>query len=163
MALRSLGQDYYLVPHELKTMFVNGTAHGIGMLQADPTNQTGYEPMFLHSNVVKWGIRAFYCVKCSSNPIDGVASSAFENVDSSINLHLKEHSRIFKIKDMESMGIDPEPLIWRSMEHTACRSVWKDDGLCARTRDHMEKTFGNRFRIGLVDGLLGYVDRVCIE
>ena len=64
MALRSLGQDSYLVPHELKTMFVNGTAHGIGMLQADPTNQNGYEPMFLHSNVVKWGIRDFYCVKC---------------------------------------------------------------------------------------------------
>lgn len=163
MALRSLGQEYYLVPHDLKTMFVNGTSHGIGMLQADPTNQTAYEPMFLHSNVVKWGIRNFYCNECSSDPIDAVAASAIEKESSSINLHLREHYRIFKVGDMQSMNIDPEPLIWKSMEHTACRSVWKDDGLCDRTRDHMEKTFGHKFRLGLIDGLLGNIDRVCIE
>lgn len=163
MALRSLRQDYYLVPHFLKTLFVNGTSHGIGMLQADPTNQTGYEPMFLHSNVVKWGIRNFFCIGCSSDRIDPVAASAFEKDESSIHLHLKEHYRIFKVEDLKSMGIDPEPLIWRSMEHTACRSVWRDDGLCTRTREHMEKTFGNKFRIGLIDALLGRVDQVCIE
>ena len=162
MALRSMGQNYYLVPHDLKTMFVNGTSHGIGMLQADPTNQTGYEPMFLHSNVVKWGIRDFYCTGCSSDPVDAVAASAFEKSESSINLHLKEHYRIFKVGDMKSLNIDPEPLIWKSMEHTACRSVWKDDGLCSRTREHMEKTFGHKFRVGLIDGLLGNVDRVCV-
>lgn len=163
MALRSLGQEYYVVPHDLKTMFVNGTAHGIGMLQADPTNQTGYEPMFLHSNVVKWGIRAFYCVGCSSGSIDAVSASAFENADSSIHVHLKEHHRIFKVEDMKPMGIDPEPMIWRSMEHTACRSVWKEEGLCKRTREHMEKTFGSKFSMGMIDGLLGYVDRMCID
>ena len=162
MALRSLRQEYYTVPHDLQTLFVNGTTHGIGMLQADPTNQTGYEPMFLHSNVVKWGVRAFLCVKCASDPIDAVALSALENPDSSIHQHLKEHHRIFKVEDMERLGIDPEPLIWKSMEHTACRSVWKDDGLCARTREHMQKTFGHQFRVGRIDALLGYRDRVCI-
>lgn len=161
MALRSLHQEYYMVPHDLKTLFVNGTVQGIGMLQADPTNQTNYQPMFLHSNVVKWGIRAFYCKGCGSDPIDPVAASAIEKSDSSINLHLKEHYRIFKIEDMKAMGIDPEPLIWKSMEHTACRSVWKDDGLCARTREHMEKTFGNQFRPNRIAGLLGY-DYVCV-
>lgn len=162
MALRSLRQEYYLVPHELKTLFVNGTSHGIGMLQADPTNQTTYEPMFLHSNVVKWGIRAFFCVGCSSDPVDAIDASAFEKSDSSIHLHLTEHYRIFKIEDMIALGIDPEPLIWKSMEHTACRSVWKDAGLCARTREHMEKTFGYKFRAGLIARLLHHKDRICI-
>ena len=162
MALRSLHQEYYTVPHDLKTLFVNGTTHGIGMLQADPNNQTGYEPMFLHSNVVKWGVRAFMCIGCASDPIDAISLSALENPESSIYRHLKEHYRIFKVEDMEPMGIDPEPLIWKSMEHTACRSVWKDNGLCTRTREHMEKTFGHQFRIGRIAGLLGYGDRVCI-
>lgn len=163
MALRSLRQKYYTVPFDLKTLFVNGTSHGIGMLQADPTNQTGYEPMFLHSNVVKWGVRAFMCVGCATDLADAVALSALENPESSINKHLKEHSRIFKVEDMESLGIDPEPLIWKSMEHTACRSVWKNQSICARTREHMEKTFGLQFRVGRIAGILGYEDQVCLS
>lgn len=162
MALRSLRQEYSLVPHDLKTLFANGTTQGIGMLQADPANQTSYEPMFLHSNVVKWGIRAFYCTKCGSDPVDAVKASALEKPESPIHIHLKEHYRIFKIEDMQAMGIDPEPLIWKSMEHTACRSVWKDDGLCARTRDHMEKTFGSKFQPNQIAALLGYGDPVCV-
>lgn len=161
MALRALRENYYTVPHELKTLFVNGTTHGIGMLQADPSNQTGYEPMFLHSNVVKWGIRSFMCTRCDSKSADSVALSVLENPESSIHQHLKEHHRIFKQADLEPMGIDPEPLIWRSMEHTACRSVWKEEGLCNRTREHMERTFGHQFRVGRIAGLLGY-QNVCI-
>lgn len=151
------------MPFDLKTLFVNGTTHGIGMLQADPTNQTGYEPMFLHSNIVKWGIRAFLCVGCASDPVDAITLSALEYPESSINKPLKEHSRIFKIEDMNTWGIDPEPLIWKSMEHTACRSVWKNATLCARTREHMEKTFGHEFRVGRIAGLLGCGDQVCIN
>ena len=162
MALRSLRQKYYQVPHDLKTLFVNGTSHGIGMLQADPTNQTGYEPMFLHSNIVKWGVRSFMCAGCGSDLTDAVSLSALEDPESSIHIHLKEHSRIFKVEDMEVLGIDPEPLIWKSMEHTACRSVWKNQQICARTREHMEKTFGYQFRVGRFAGILGYEDQVCL-
>lgn len=158
MALRALRQDYSIVPHELKTLFVKGTTHGIGMLQADPTNQTGYEPMFLHSNVIKWGIRSFMCTGCASETADSVALSVLEYPQSPIYKHLKEHHRIFNQADLEPLGIDPEPLIWRSMEHTACRSVWKDEGLCNRTREHMEQTFGHQFRVGRLAGLLGYQD-----
>ena len=151
-----------MVPHKLKTLFVNGTQHGIGMLQADPTNQTAYEPMFLHSNMIKWSIREFLCVGCSSDPVDAVATSALEKPESSINKHLKEHRRIFNIQDMQEMQIDPEPLIWKSMEHTACRSVWKDPDLCARTREHMTFTFGYQFRASRIATLLGYGDQVCV-
>ena len=161
VALRSLRQEFYTVPHDLKTLFVNGTTHGIGMLQADPTDQAKYEPMFLHSNIVKWGIRAFFCIGCASDDSDTVTISALERLESPINLHLKEHHRIFKEEDMKLLGIDPEPLIWKSMEFTACQSVWKDASLCERTREHMEKTFGTRFQVGRIADLLGYSDRVC--
>ncbi len=162
MALRALRQEFYTVPHSLKTLFVSGTSHGIGMLQADPTNQMDYEPMFLHSNVIKWGIRSFMCLGCTSGTDDSASLSVLEYPESSIHKHLKEHSRIFKLEDLEPMGIDPEPLIWRSMEHTACRSVWKEAGLCDRTRVHMEKTFGHQFRVRRIAGLLGHQDRICI-
>ena len=162
VALQALHEEFYLVPHKLKTMFVDGTAHGIGMLQADPTNQTGYEPMFLHSNVIKWGIRDFLCVKCSPGTEEKAKVTAVEDKGSSINSHLREHRRIFKTEDTRELGIDPEPLMWKSMEHTACRSVWREDDLCARTRQHMDKTFGYRFETGRIAKLLGFRESVCI-
>ena len=163
IALRSLRQDYHMVPHTLKTLFVNGTSHGIGMLQADPTNDTAYEPMFLHSNIIKWSIREFMCLGCSSDSSDPVALSAIENPESAINRHLKEHRRIFKIEDMQAMSIDPEPLIWKSLEHTACRSVWRSRGLCHRARQHMTQTFGYQFRRGWFASFLGPEEQMCYQ
>lgn len=164
IALRALREEFYMVPHQLRTLFVNGTTHGIGMLQGDPTNPIEYHPMFLHSNMIKWSIRNFMCLGCSFDKEDPVPMSFLEKPDSPINSHLKKHQRIFKLQDMQAMGIDPEPLIWKSMEHTACRSVWKEDGLCLRTRAHMTKTFGHRFESpGMVAGILGYGDRICIK
>jgi hypothetical protein len=91
------------------------------MLQADPTNQTGCAPLFLPSNVVRQGIRAFFCSdECASDASDAGAASAFECADSSINLHTREHHRIFKIEDLTPIDVDPESLIWKSMENTAC-------------------------------------------
>ncbi len=164
IALRALKENYYLVPHQLRTLFVNGTTVGIGMLQADPTNPTEYKPMFLHSNMIKWSIRNFLCIGCSDDKEDPVPMSFLEKPDAPINTHLKEHSSIFNKGEMNFMGIDPEPSIWKSMEHTACRSVWKDDGLCLRTRLHMSETFGHRFEPpGLIARVLGYGDRMCIK
>ena len=150
-----------MVPHQLRTLFVNGTDQGIGMLQGDPTNLDKYSPMFLHSNMIKWSIRNFMCLGC---PFDEVPMSFLERPDAPINAHLKKHQRIFNQEAMHFMGIDPEHLIWKSMEHTACRSVWKDNGLCVRTRAHMTETFGHRFEPpGLLARLLGYGDRICIK
>lgn len=164
IALRAMKEDFFMVPHQLRTLFVNGTTVGIGMLQADPTNPIEYAPMFLHSNMIKWSIRNFMCIGCSFDQEDPVPMSFLEKPDSPINTHLKQHSRIFKQEEMNFMGIDPEPLIWKSMEHTACRSVWKDDGLCRRTRLHMSETFGHRFEPpGVMARLLGYGDRICIK
>ena len=156
--------DYHTVPHPPRTLFVNGTEVGIGMLQADPTDDKIYSPMFLHSNVIKWSIRNFLCIGCQSDPEDPVPLSFLEKPDAPINTHLKEHWRIFKQEEMNYMGIDPEPLIWKSMEHTACRSVWKDEGLCTRTRLHMTETFGYRFEPpSALASIIGYGGRVCIK
>ena len=153
-----------MVPHQLKTLLVNGTDQGIGMLQADPTNRNDYVPMFLHSNIIKWSIRNFMCIGCAKDKTDPVPMSFLEKSDSAINPHLIGHERIFPLDDMQAMNIDPEPLIWKSMERTACRSVWKNESLCARTREHMSETFGHRFESpGMVAGVLGYGDHPCIK
>ena len=163
VALKSLREDYYMIPHELKTLFVNGTVEGIGMLQADPSNQKDYEPMFLHSNIIKWSPREFLCKGCASDKEDPVKSSFLEREDSSINRHLKEHRRIFNIEDMRKLNIDPEPLIWKSMEHSVCKGVWKDGEVCARVREHMANAFGYEFRSSRLFSLFGYGDQVCIS
>ena len=152
-----------MISHGLKTLFVNGTVEGIGMLQADPSNQKDYEPMFLHSNIIKWSPREFLCMGCSSDKHEPVEHSFLEREDSSINRHLKEHRRIFNIEDMRKLNIDPEPLIWKSMEHNACKSVWKNGDLCARVREHMSKAFGYEFRSGRMFSLFGHGDQVCIS
>ena len=153
-----------MVPHQLRTLFVNGTEQGIGMLQADPTNDEKYVAMFLHSNMIKWSIRDFLCVGCSYNQYEPPAVSAIEKPEYPINRHLTKHSRIFKEEDMQMLGIDPEPLIWRSMEHAACSSVWREADLCVRTRSHMSQTFGYHFQpAGKMGGLLGSRDQICIN
>ncbi|KAL8701268.1 MAG: hypothetical protein Q9224_000581 [Gallowayella concinna] len=161
LALQSLRENFYMVPHQLKTLFVNGTHHGIGMLQADPTKTAGYEPMFLHSNIIKWSIRRFFCSGCADDEEDPVALSAWEDPKSSIHPHLTKHHRIFPLEDMKSMQIDPEPLIWKSFEHVACRSVWQHAELCNRTRDHMEQTFAYEFPRSGVSPIVGGGDQIC--
>ena len=148
MALKSFHQDYQMMKNELKTLFVEGTVQGIGMLQADPSNLTDYHPMFLHCNVVKWSVRHFFCIGCAADSEMAVSKSFLENPDSEIHSHLTEHRRIFKVEDLAQWGIDPEPTIWKALEHTACRSVWRKRSLCHRVKDHMTKTFGFSFRSG---------------
>lgn len=161
-ALRSLRQSYHMMDTgELKTLFVDGTSQGIGMLQADPSNLTNYQPMFMHSNIVKWSVREFFCVGCASDAEEPISMSLLENPDSSINAHLKEHRRIFNVHDMEGWGIDPEPMMWRVMEQTACRSVWKNRKLCRRVRKHMEKAFGVTFRTGRMINSRGHGSQAC--
>ncbi|KAL8713231.1 MAG: hypothetical protein Q9220_002752 [cf. Caloplaca sp. 1 TL-2023] len=162
IALRSLRQDFYMVPHALKTLFVNGTGHGIGMLQADPSIRASYEPMFLHSNIVKWSVRGFLCIGCADDRNDPVAHSALEDPKSAIHSHLKEHRRIFPPDGMKAMNIDPEPLIWKSFEHVACRSVWQGEGLCNRTRVHMEQTFGYQFLKSKTSPIVGDGEQICL-
>ena len=161
MALEAMKEDYYEVPHTIDTLFVNGTIHGIGMIQADPANYTTRTPLFLHANIVKWSVRDFLCVGCPSEDPKSAGPSFLENPGSTIHSHLKEARRVYSTIQFEGSGLDPEPMLWKCMEHTACRSVWGNEQLCQQTRDHMAKTFGFQFKASHVATVTGFGELMC--
>ena len=162
MALKAYREPYHQVAHEIMTVFVSETLLGIGMIQSNPANLTHAEPLFLHSNIVKWSVGEFLCVGCPSSGTTIGSISALENPNSPINSHLREGKRIFSTTQLSEVGIDPEPLLWKCMEHTACRSVWGNAQLCTQTRNHMKKAFGFQFKSSQLMSLIGYGDRVCV-
>ncbi|MCJ1313714.1 hypothetical protein MMC25_007394 [Agyrium rufum] len=163
IALKAFREPYYQVPHDIITMFVDGTLLGIGMVQGDPTNTTANYPLFMHSNIVKWSVREFFCKTCPPRQKGGnTYNSLAENPDSYIYRHLREGKRIFNTNQIKDTGLDPEPVMWKSMEHTACRSVWGTKEICRKTREHMRRTFGTRFQSSWLATFFGYGDRVCI-
>ena len=163
MALEALHEPYYMVPHSLLVTFVNGTSWGEGMLQASPLNETAFELMFMHLNMVKWSVRKLLCIGCASDPLTPVERSALENTELPLAVHLREGTRILSSSNFDTAKIDPEALIWKVLEYNICRTAWRDAGLCARTREHMSKAFGYQFRAGRVATVLGYGDNVCIQ
>lgn len=164
LALKALKEDYYMVPFGLNTMFLHNTTTGVAMMQADPANQTGYEPLFLHTNIVKWNPREFLCIGCASDDEDPVEISDIEKEESFTRKSLLEHERIYDYGVPKKLGIDPEPLLWKSMEHNVCKSAWLNEDLCSRIREHMEHALGFRFRTRTVSRVFrdGYeVEEVC--
>lgn len=161
MALKALEEPYYQIHQEIVTVFVTGTVLGIGMVQADPTNETNSKPMFLHSNIIKWSMRDFNCLGCWALDAVGGSISHIENPSSPIQKLLLEHKRIFAEDQLIDMGMDPEPLIWKVMEQLACRSVWGNIQLCGQAREHMTTAFGYQFKASWMAKLLGYGDRIC--
>ena len=162
MALRATYEPWVQIAHPIITIFLTGTMLGIGMIQASPLNDTVHDPMFLHSNMVKWSMREFSCIGCDDQP--GYASHYhLEDPKSLVNTHLKEGKRIFKVEPMREFGIDPEPLMWKTLEHTACRSaVWGHDQACKQTRQYMEKTFGFKFQKSDYTSIIGMGKDYCL-
>ena len=162
MALKAMDEPYFQVTHDIITVFVEGTLLGIGMVQADPTNTTGTSPMFLHSNIVKWSMRDFLCVGCPAISGDGGFVSHLESTSSPIHTHLLEGKRIFATNQLAEHQMDPEPLIWKVIEKTACRSVWGNAQVCKQARDHMSRVFGFKFTTSRFGWLFGNAGTVCI-
>ena len=162
MALRATYEPWAQVAHGIITIFLTETTLGIGMIQSSPLNETIVDPMFLHSNMVKWSMREFSCVGCDDQP--GYSSHYhLEDPHSPINPLLKDGKRIFKVEAMKQFGIDPEPLLWKSIEHTACRStVWGNEQVCQQTRHYMEKTFGFKFQRSEYKSILGTGKEYCL-
>ena len=166
IALKATREPYHMIPFGIVTVFVTDTIHGIGMMQADPASTRKNEPMFLHSNIVKWSMRNFVCEDCED--IDG-RKSHYHRLDdkSPIRDILRNARRVFSLAQMDDNGIDPEPKLWRALEHAACRSpAWRDhrDGsLCERTRVHMERTFGFRFEPTRMGRLVGSRELCVVE
>ena len=167
MALKATKERYYQIPHGIVTVFVNGSQLGVGMVQANPANGSSHEPMFMHSNIIKWSMKNFLC-KGDCKPLPGQkARFHLEDSKSEINRHLNEGIRIFATQQLFEKGIDPEPIMWKALEHTACRSVMGRPDMCQRARDHMQKTFGFRFektklaKTKLAESV-GYGEEICV-
>jgi hypothetical protein len=152
----------FQVSRDIVTVFVDGSALGIGMVQSDPSNSTRTSPMFLHSNIVKWSVRDFLCVGCP--PLHGQLSffSHLELEQSQIHQHMLEGKRVFATTQLAEHGMDPEPSIWKVMERIACMSVWGNPQLCGQVREHMKKTFGFKFQSSRFASLLG-IQKVCLS
>ena len=166
LALKALREDYYMVPFDLSTMFINGTTTGVAMMQADPANQMKYEPLFLHTNIIKWNPREFFCIGCAGDEVEPVSASDIEREESFIHKQLIKPSRIYDYGVPKNLDVDPEPLLWKSMEYNVCKSIWKNNELCKQVRNHMERAFGYQFRTRTVSRIFreGYeVEEICIE
>jgi hypothetical protein len=164
MACKATGQPYYHVPHYLVTLFVSGTIDGIGMIQADPTNKVAHTPLFMHSNIIKWSARELLCSEnCNKTPDQGGHPFLMIDDSSKIKKQLQEGMRVFSISQLFEAKIDPEPMIWKAVEHSACRTQWGNPHLCKNARDYMEKTFGFRFTKHGKEDKVGMNREVCME
>jgi len=160
-----------MVPHEIVTMFQVPNdriqaAHGIGMVQADPRNESAHEAMFMHCNIIKWSMRQFLCEGCadiwSSRPGEKFISR-YEDSQDDIYQNLRQGKRIFESDALADQGLDPEPQIWKSVMHTACRSkAWGNEQVCRAAKEYMTKTFGFEFKPTKVGEATGHTDDLCL-
>ena len=144
MALKAMNEKYYQIQPEVMTLFSAGSINGIGMLQADPSITKRRTPMFMHLNMIKLSVRRLLCVGCIDDDGSPIISQ-FENPKSLISSHLREGRRLFGTNELTEHKLDPEPSIWKALEYTACRSVWKTPQLCSDCRTFMSKAFGFKF------------------
>ena len=224
MALKAAGEAYFPVTSEIRTVFLNGTLRGVGMLHDAPpgtfapppsttarlssaaygllSNTPGFStrrpafphassdpapsgdpapgspdttpgaPLFLHANIIKWSMRDLLCdaATCAPLPWERPASPPAASAAGPLttapqhpptyhrtNPHALAHAflradaapnatRIFHPDQLLAAGVDPEPLLWKSVEHAACRSpAWRAPVLCGRVRKHMARVLGVRF------------------
>lgn len=162
MALKALQEPYFQVKHGIITTFVTGTLDGIGMIQANPKNETHHQPMFLHSNIIKWSMRNLACQGCADIP-GHPHHYHLEDKKSQIHSHLTEGQRIFSMAQMDQMGVDPEPIMWKAVEWTACQSaVWGNDQVCQQVRQYMRKALGYEFKRSKIASAVGNGKQFCM-
>ncbi|KHN94872.1 Alpha-mannosyltransferase [Metarhizium album ARSEF 1941] len=163
VACKAAQQPYYQVPHSIVTIFLQGTTDGIGMLQGDPTNRAEHTPLFMHINMIKMSMREVLCSEdCTKSERQGDHPFHMIDENSRINKHLREGRRLYAVAELFEANIDPEPDVWRVLEHTACRTHRGSRHMCKNARDHMERTFGFKFTADGDEGGDGDA-RVCIE
>lgn len=161
-ALRALKANWTMISHHLETQYYNdGTGHGMGtgmaMMQADPTHESKFMPLFLHSNFIKLSVRRLMCGECAED-ISALSTEqrlkeeevtfkgSISNHKSNIWEQLNYGDRIFATKTQDGLNnmgnLDTEKDIWRVMERVACVGVFSEEDICHRTRRHIDRTFG---------------------
>lgn len=137
------------------------------MVQYDPTPTRETEPprpLFLHCNIVKWGIRRLMCATCLEDPAEqarrndsthpnATFQGRYDNPSERIYDMLRNGKRLLRPPGVEAWNrdqklgfegwdVDPERDMWMVMERIGCSGVWRDEVVCQRTREHLEGTFG---------------------
>lgn len=161
-ALRALSLNYTQIPHRLETQHYNKgndqpTGSGMAMLQADPWDLEDFQPLFLHSNFIKFSVRRLMCTNCTELPSALTAQQRKKEADvyfvgqvqdrKHANWNALNHwKRIFATRGKSGLNhlgeLDTERDIWRVLERLACVGVWSDTDLCLRTKRHLKLTFG---------------------
>lgn len=151
-----------MIPHRLETQrYDDGTGRGMGsgmaMMQADPADAKEFQPLFLHSNFIKFSVRRLMCDVCIEDPsalsaeqrIKGeevTFKGSISNRKSNIWKQLNFGIRLFATKDKDGLNdmgrLDTELDMWRVMERVGCTGVFSDDMICQRTRRYLDTTFG---------------------
>lgn len=129
------------------------------MLQADPQNLEIFQPLFLHSNLIKLSARRLMCAICKEfqSALTSQQRRGGNDVHFEGQAQMRGHSswnslnnskRIFAIKSGNSLNylgvLDTERDIWRVLERQACVGVWSEDQLCQRITEFLKTTFGVR-------------------
>ena len=161
-ALRALSLNFTLISHNLETQHFNDgndrpTGSGMAMLQADPWDLNTFQPLFLHSNLIKLSVRRLMCERCVELP-SALTMEQREQEDEVIFIgqaHDRQHDnwdalnhwkRIFATKSKTGLNhlgaLDTERDIWRVLERAACVGVWSEESLCQRTKRHLKLAFG---------------------
>jgi alpha 1,2-mannosyltransferase len=161
-ALIATEEPWYQVPQGIHTLWLYDVdLFGLAMLQTDPRSQEPMSPQgwspspfVMHANTCKWSINHFFGRADQEQPVSDQHISEhphrkapyYENEAALAHKSLRDGQRLLKTESYEFLGVDPEILLWKAMEHTACRSkAWGEADTCTRTRNHMVRTFGFGF------------------
>lgn len=154
-ALISLNESFHQVPQEVGTLFiapelVNGGLMGVAMFHTDPRCADDLDkytcpihPLFIHANTLKWSMRDLLDLDTS---YIGHGNSLREGLQEIIHKSFEGGTRLLNQDTSRTFKHDPEALLWRAIENSACRSsVWQNESACKRVREHMTRTFGFSF------------------
>lgn len=155
LGLRATNEPFYHIRHHVVEVFQEPNSyqdkfHGIAMLQGDPRNESHHNALFLHCNIIKFSLRNFFCDGCRDTYASGddkpVWRGMYEKPGDFVYENLHMGLRLLQKDVFEKDGLDPEPLLFKAMEYTACRSkAWGTEQLCGHVRRYMRRTFGFRF------------------
>ena len=151
LALKASSEEYTYLSHPTRSAFLTNSTYLAAMVQAYPSERdTQFQALFLHSNSIKWSLASLFD-PWYVNPWARFwyqwRHGQYHMMRKLLNTNQRllwqgEWAKAYGAKAIS----DPEVEIWRSLEYNACNSqAMGNTFYCARTRGHMQRTFGSRF------------------
>ena len=153
---------YHVVPHYLAQVGLNNgkggpKGSGVCVLQADPYYPNAFQAMFLHTSILRFGVRD---LMCDTSCIKDEPYTRPNHRQRLVGQHIRDPGIIMDPKDgshsllhgrqrllaqsqLTEKGVDPEESIWKVLERLSCTDgVWMHQKLCNNVRSYMNGTFG---------------------